>query len=117
MIRQFKSRFSKNRTHSDKSKKANGFTVLEMMVVLLVVTVLLLITLPNIQQKEKVIRNKGCDALLEIVNSQIILYEIDNDETPTSVDQLVEQGYLKSSQKACPNGDKVVIEDGQAASQ
>ena len=37
-------------------KKKNAFTVLEMMIVMLIVAVLLLITLPNIQQKEKFIR-------------------------------------------------------------
>ena len=60
--------------------KKNGFTVLEMMIVMLVIALLLLITLPNIQQKETIIRDKGCQALLDIVDSQIILYEIDNDE-------------------------------------
>ena len=49
-------------------EKKNGFTILEMMIVMLIVALLLLITLPNIQQKEKIIRNKGCEALLEIVN-------------------------------------------------
>lgn len=97
------------------SQKPNGFTILEMMVVLLVVAVLLMITLPNIQQKEKVIRGKGCDALLEVVNSQIMLYEIENDETPTSVSELVSQGYLKESQTACPNGETVQIVNGEAS--
>ena len=53
---------------------------------------------PNIQQKEKIIRNKGCEALLEIVNSQIMLYEIDQLETPTSVQELIDFGYLKKGQ-------------------
>lgn len=74
--------------------KKNAFTVLEMMIVMLVVALLLLITLPNIQQKEKIIRSKGCSALLDIVNSQILLYEIDHDQTPTSISQLIEGGYL-----------------------
>lgn len=34
-------------------EKKNGFTILEMMIVMLIVALLLLITLPNIQQKEK----------------------------------------------------------------
>ena len=78
--------------------KKNAFTVLEMMIVMLVVALLLLITLPNIQQKEKIIRSKGCSALLDIVNSQILLYEIDHDQTPTSISQLIEGGYLEKNQ-------------------
>lgn len=95
-------------------KKKNGFTILEMMVVLLIVAILLLITLPNIQQKEKIIRSKGCDALLEIVNSQILLYEIDHDQTPSSIAELIAEGYLKEGQNACPDGSQVRITNGQA---
>ena len=97
--------------------KKNGFTVLEMMIVMLVIALLLLITLPNIQQKEKIIRDKGCQALLDIVESQIILYEIDNLTTPTSVQELINEGYLKEGQDRCPNGETVVIVDGQASTQ
>lgn len=97
--------------------KKNGFTVLEMMIVMLVIALLLLITLPNIQQKEKIIRDKGCQALLDIVDSQIILYEIDKLTTPTSVQELINEGYLKEGQDRCPNGETVVIVDGQASTQ
>lgn len=95
--------------------RKNGFTILEMMIVMLIVALLLLITLPNIQQKEKIIRAKGCDALLEIVNSQILLYEIDNGQTPASVEELISQGYLKEGQNACPDGSSVQITNGQAS--
>ena len=97
--------------------KRNAFTTLEMMVVLLLVAILLFITLPNIQQKEKIIRNKGCQALIEIVNSQILLYEIDEEKTPDTVQELIDQGYLKQGQDVCPNGQEIVIENGQARSQ
>lgn len=96
------------------SKKKNGFTILEMMIVMMVVALLLLITLPNIQHKEKIIREKGCKALVEIVNSQILLYEIDEEETPTSVQELITKGYLKEGQDRCPDGSSVVIENGEA---
>lgn len=97
--------------------KRNAFTILEMMVVLLIVAILLFITLPNIQQKEKIIRNKGCQALIEIVNSQILLYEIDEEKTPDTVQELIDQGYLKQGQDVCANGQEIVIENGQARSQ
>ncbi|MDD7281381.1 competence type IV pilus major pilin ComGC [Floccifex sp.] len=96
--------------------KKNAFTILEMMIVLLIMVILLLITLPNIQQKETIIRSKGCQALIEIVNSQILLYEINEDETPITVEQLIDEGYLKDGQQKCPNGKEIVIIDGQAQS-
>lgn len=95
----------------------NAFTLIEMLIVLLIVAVLLMITLPNIQQKEEVIRKKGCSALIEVVNSQILLYEIDKGETPGSIDILIKEGYLKEGQDVCPDHKRVVIINGQAVAQ
>ena len=97
--------------------KRNAFTLIEMMIVLLIIAILLLITLPNIQQKEGVIRNKGCSALIEVINSQIMLYEINEEETPTSVSQLISKDYLKEGQDTCPDGRKVGIVNGQGVAQ
>lgn len=99
-----------------KRKKQNGFTILEMMIVMLVVAVLLIITLPNIQQKEKIIRNKGCSAMLEVINSQILLFEIEHDRTPSDVSELLVEGYLKEAQTVCPDDSTPYIENGQAVS-
>ena len=98
-------------------KRQEGFTILEMMIVLSIVALLVLLTLPNIQQKEAIIEKKGCEALTSVVDAQILLYEIDTLQTPASVDQLVSKGYLKESQKRCPDGRKIVIRGGQAYAQ
>ena len=98
-------------------KRQEGFTILEMMIVLSIVALLFLLTLPNIQQKEAIIEKIGCEALTSVVDAQILLYEIDTLQTPTSVDQLVSKGYLKESQKRCPDGRKIVIRGGQAYAQ
>ena len=39
-------------------KNNKGFTILEMMIVLSIIALVFLLTLPNIQQKEKIIRSK-----------------------------------------------------------
>ena len=82
----------------DRMRHQSGFTILEMMIVLSIVALLFLLTLPNIQQKEAIIEEKGCEAL-------------------TSVDQLISKGYLKESQKRCPDGRSIVIRGGQAYAQ
>ena len=97
-------------------ERKNAFTILEMLIVLLIIAILILITLPNIQQKERIIRSKGCSALIEVVNSAILLYEIEQEETPTQVNQLIDEGYLKEGQGVCPNGTIIEIVDGQAVS-
>lgn len=98
-------------------QKENGFTILEMLIVLLIIAVMIVLTLPNIQQKERIIRSKGCSALIEVVNSAILLYEIEQETTPTSIEQLIQEGYLKEGQRVCPNGKTIEIVDGQAQAQ
>lgn len=92
-----------------------GFTVLEMILVLSVISLIFLITLPNIQQKNEIIQKKGCEALTAVVDSQILLYEVDHLETPTSITDLISEGYLKEGQDRCPDGSMIEIVDGQAS--
>ncbi len=96
-------------------KKA--FTLLEMIIVLTIVAVLFLLTLPHIQQKKEVIDTQGCKSLIEVVNSQILLYEVDHIDSPSSIEELINGGYLKESQRTCPNGAKVEISNGEAYAQ
>ncbi len=96
-------------------KTKNAFTLLEMMIVLLIITIILLITLPNITQKETIIRER-LKSLLSVIDSQILLYQIEKDEVP-SIQDLINDGYLKEEQAKCPNGKSVEIINGQATSQ
>jgi len=98
--------------------RRKGFTVLEMMLVLIVISVIMLITIPNIAQKKKIINDVGCTSLLDVVNSQILMYNLETGQEPTDLQILVDEGYLKSEQLRCPNGKKVIIDaNGQAAAQ
>lgn len=71
---------------------------------------------PNVTSKNTVVKNKGCDAQIEVVNSQILLYEIENGELPTSISDLTggTHPYLTEKQGICPNGKSISIDDGQA---
>lgn len=95
-------------------KKQEGFTILEMIIVLSIIALIFLLTLPNIQQKQKIIQNKGCEALIEVVNAQILLYEIDHLVSPTGIEQLISEGYIKDTQRRCPTGEMIEIYNGQA---
>lgn len=92
----------------------DGFTILEMMIVLSIIAVIFLLTLPNIQQKQDIIRDQGCNALLKVVDAQVLLYEVENLSPPTSMSQLISKGYLKESQRRCPSGDRIEIVNGEA---
>jgi len=91
-----------------------GFTLLEMIVVIAVISLLFLLTIPNIQKVMSIIRKKGCDAQLKIVDTAILEYSIEFDVTPDSMDQLVQEGFLSEEQVKCETNEEIIIEDGQA---
>lgn len=48
-------------------RRDDGFTLVEMLIVLLIISVLILITIPNITKHFKTIDNKGCEAYVSII--------------------------------------------------
>jgi len=94
-----------------KLKNQKGFTLVEMLIVLLVVSILLLITVPNVTKHNSVIKDKGCDALVKMVEAQVQAYELDNDVEVNDIGVIVSDGYLKET-PACPNGAQITIVGG-----
>ena len=57
-----------------------GFTLIEMLVVLLVISIVLLVAIPNISKHSKTINEKGCEALKQMVQGQVEAYFIETGE-------------------------------------
>ncbi|WP_019416931.1 MULTISPECIES: competence type IV pilus major pilin ComGC [Anoxybacillus] len=87
-------------------RNEKGFTLIEMLIVLMVITILILITIPNVTKHNSMINNKGCSAFLKMVQSQVKAYEMEHGTIPT-VQQLVDGKYIESNR--CPNGKEIVI--------
>jgi competence protein ComGC len=95
-----------------------GFTLIEMMIVLLVISVLLIITIPNVTKHNSKINSKGCDAFVKMVQAQVQAYEIDKKVLPTDIQDLVAAEYLNEETTTCPNGDAITISaDGKVESE
>ena len=88
--------------------------MVEMLIVIGIVSVLLLLIVPNINDKQKMINEKGCEALKETITSQIYLYELKYDEMPSKIDDLVNKGFIKKNQTKCKNNKEIIIADGMA---
>lgn len=99
-----------------RKKTCAGFTLLEMIFCISIILIILLLVIPEVTSKNKMIKEKSCDAQIEVVNSQIILYEIEHGELPTSMSQLTsgEHPYLKEKQTVCPSGLSIGISEGEA---
>jgi competence protein ComGC len=94
-----------------KMKNEKGFTLIEMMIVMLIISVLLIITIPNITKHSANINDKGCQAFVKMVQAQEQSFEMEKKRVPTSVDELVTEGYLREDAKGCPNGKTEVTID------
>jgi general secretion pathway protein G len=82
-----------------KARKQSGFTLLEMMIVMIIMGILLSIALPIYNQalvraRESVLRND----LFEM-RKLISQYTLDKQKAPQALDDLVSAGYIKSIPK------------------
>lgn len=91
-------------------KNQHGFTLIEMMVVLLVISVLLIITIPNVTKNNSTINSKGCEAFVRMVEGQVQAYRMDHSGAVPALTDLVGDGYLKEGETSCPNGDAISID-------
>lgn len=77
--------------------KVQAFTLVEMLIVLLIVSVLLLLFVPNISQQKDKIENSGGRALVKVVESQAELYELSGMNT-ASLSVLVAENLISQEQ-------------------
>ena len=89
-------------------KDEKGFTLIEMLIVLFIISILILVTVPNVTKHFSSIDNKGCEAFKSMVQAQVEAYKIDYLEYPT-LNQLEKAGYIEKDAK-CPNGKTVEID-------
>ncbi|MDY4761783.1 competence type IV pilus major pilin ComGC [Streptococcus thoraltensis] len=87
----------KNYLEQVKRKSVKAFTLIEMLVVLLIISVLMLLFVPNLSKQKAAVDEKGQAAVVKVVESQMELYEMNKDVKP-SVDQLVQEGYITQKQ-------------------
>jgi competence protein ComGC len=92
-----------------------GFTLLEMIVVVSVITLLFLLSIPNIQKVLNLFEKKGCEAQLKVIDAAILEYKMEFNEIADDTAQLIEAGYITEQQTTCQNNDQIVILDGQAS--
>lgn len=88
-----------------------GFTLLEMLMVMFIITVLLLLTIPNITKHKDAVEETGCESFADVVQTQVEAYELIEGEEPSSISQLYNAGYITS--ETCSDGTTLSLNDGQ----
>lgn len=92
----------------------SGFTLLEVMIVMIVIALLFLLTVPNIFTVLSIIQKRGCDAQLSVVDAAILQYHLLHDAYPSSMDDLIFENLLRETHRTCQNGREIILENNQA---
>ena len=79
-------------------KKRRGFTLIEMAIVLFVISLLILIILPNIGTQRKHANTVNDKALQTQLNTQAELYMDEKNTNTVTIDELKSANYLNNDQ-------------------
>ncbi|KXT74465.1 Late competence protein ComGC, access of DNA to ComEA [Streptococcus sp. DD10] len=82
---------------SAKKTTVKAFTLVEMLVVLLIISVLMLLFVPNLTKQKEAVKDKGHAAVIKVVESQAELYNLNHDDSAT-VDKLQKEGMISDEQ-------------------
>lgn len=98
-------------------KNEHGFTLIEMLIVLMVISVLIILIVPNLSDRSQNVNDTGCDALIALVQSQAEAYYLENGNYPENITTLVSADFITSDQTTCPNNDQLEISGGEVVTQ
>lgn len=73
-----------------------GFTLVELMIVMLIIAVLLALAVPKYTSSVKQAREAVLKEDLHVLRGAIDAYTVDKQKAPAALDDLVSAGYLKS---------------------
>jgi general secretion pathway protein G len=78
-----------------KGKQESGFTLMELMIVMMIIGILTTLAIPSFNAAIKSAREAVLKEDLRVMRSAIDSYTMDKQKAPQSLDDLVQDGYLK----------------------
>ena len=84
-------------------REEQGFTLMEMLIVLFIIGVIIAIALPNLKSAGERARDKADLANRRMIGSQADNFYLEHGRYPKSVQELVKHGYLREV-PSCPGG-------------
>lgn len=95
-------------------KKHRGFTLIEMAIVMFIISLLILIVLPNLATQRKRAVKMHRNAMVTVVQTQLDLFENDQGKKASSYGQLVANHYLTDAQAKKAHDERIAIHGGRA---
>lgn len=74
--------------------KRSGFTLIEMTIVLFIISLLILIMIPNLASQKSNAKTVHGNAMVSVIQNQVDSYTDEHDEKNVSIDELVKSKYL-----------------------
>jgi general secretion pathway protein G len=81
---------------SSKGKREAGFTLMELMIVMMIIGILATLAIPSFKAAIKSAQEAVLKEDLRFMRSAIDSYTMDKQKAPQSLDELVQEGYLKA---------------------
>jgi general secretion pathway protein G len=78
-----------------RGKQESGFTLMELMIVMMIIGILTTLAIPSFNAAIKSAREAVLKEDLRVMRSAIDSYTMDKQKAPQSLDDLVQEGYLK----------------------
>ncbi|WP_395318731.1 competence type IV pilus major pilin ComGC [Fructilactobacillus frigidiflavus] len=95
-------------------KKRKGFTLIEMTVVIFIISLLILIIIPNLSSQKDHANSVHGNAMVNVVQTQIDAYEDEHSDSNVTFDKLVETNYLTKKQAKQATEEKITIQGNHA---
>ncbi len=77
-------------------KREAGFTLMELMIVMMIIGILTTLAIPSFKAAIKAAQEAVLKEDLRVMRSAIDSYTMDKQKAPQSLDDLVQEGYLKA---------------------
>jgi general secretion pathway protein G len=85
-----------NVARTTRTQRSTGFTLVELMVVMAIIMILAVVAVPAYQAAVRQAREAVLREDLHVMRSAIDSYTADKQKAPQSLDDLVQEGYLKA---------------------
>jgi len=80
-----------------KKQKVEAFTLIEMLIVLIIISILILLFVPNLAKQKEKVNDTGRSAVVKVVEGQAEMYELNND-SGASLSKLLENKSITQDQ-------------------
>lgn len=98
------------RQNGKQKAKKNGFTLVEMLIVVGIILIIATIAVPKFTQTTSRAKDAKYYADIQTISGAVDLYRFDKDKIPT-MEELVEEHYLQSAPKDPNNNDYAINKD------